>query len=107
MGVLKLPSPKADAESMIREIAKNHTRQLAIMDHARLRMIERDVTDKQLFLCIIDGELIKGPTWDRKEEPGWKCTFKRHCSGASLRVGCKLVEREEGKVLVLTVFWRE
>ena len=88
-------------------IVTQDTGQFFIMDHARMRMLERGVTDKQVMLCIADGDLIKGPDLDKEHELGWKCMFTRVCAGAALRVGCKLVQREEETVLVLTAFWRE
>jgi hypothetical protein len=70
-------------------------------------MLEREITDKQLQQCLSYGEMVRGPELDRKSEIGWKCTFRRTCAGSILRVGCKLIQRDEEMVLVLTTFWEE
>lgn len=98
---------KESAEFFIRKIADENTGQLFIMDHARLRMLEREITDRQLNLCISEGDMVRGPEFDRKNEIGWKCTFRRKCAGRVLFVACKLIQRDEETVLILTTFWEE
>ncbi len=44
---------KESAEFSIRKIADEITGQLFIMDHARMRMLERQITDRQLTLMYI------------------------------------------------------
>jgi len=70
-------------------------------------MLEREITDRQLQLCLSQGEMVRGPELDRKSEIGWKCTFRRECAGNGLRVGCKLIQRNKELVLVLTAFWEK
>lgn len=105
--MISLPTPKESAEFSIRKIAIENTRQLFITGHASMRMLEREITDKQLQLCLSQGEMIRGPELDRKSEIGWKCSFRRRCAGSMLRVGCKLIQRDEEIVLILTTFWEE
>lgn len=102
-----LPPSKEHAEFSIRKIVNENTGLLFITDHARMRMLEREITDKQLHLCISKGDMVRGPEFDRKSEIGWKCTFRRVCAGRVLRVGCKLIRRKEELVLVLTAFWED
>ncbi len=107
MGLLPFPAPKESVEYTIRQIVLQDTGRFFITDHARMRMLEREITDKHLLICIKEGELVSGPTLDKQHELGWTCVFSRICAGASLRVCCKLVQRDEETLLVLTAFWRE
>ena len=105
--MFSLPPPKESAEFTIRKIVTEDTGNFYITDHARLRMLERGITDRQIHLCISKGAMVRGPEFDRKNESGWTCTFRRQCAGSVLRAGCKLIQRQEGIVLVLTAFWEK
>ena len=105
--MFSLLPPKESAEFSIRNIVNENTGQIFITDHARMRMLEREITDKQLHLCLSKGDMVRDPEFDRKNENGWKCTFSRICAGSVLRVGCKLIQRDAAIVLVLTAFWEE
>lgn len=68
-------------------------------------MLERGVTRKQVFNVLKRGYLIGNIEWCTKDERGWKCKFRAISAGERISVVAKLVEREDGElVLVVTTF---
>jgi hypothetical protein len=96
--------PRDGAESKIREIASKASHEIYILDHAKMRMLEREITQRQIFKALINGELLEGPEWDTKEDKGWKCKFSRIVAGEKVTVVAKLVDREDSSCLVITVW---
>jgi hypothetical protein len=104
--VLSLPQiPKKDAVKVIREIAFSNTERVYVLDHAHMRMLERNITLRQIFKVIRHGDVVDGPEWSTDEEKGWKCVFKRITAGDCIEVVVKLVEREGAdSCLVVTAY---
>jgi len=104
--LVSLPKvPKADAVGRIYEIAQKETHRVLLLDHAHMRMLERDITHRQVFKVLRHGNPTDGPAWESTGEPGWKCVFRRITAGERIDVVAKLIERDgQAIVLVLTVF---
>ncbi len=102
---VKMPQiKKSDAESTIRDIATTNLNAIEFLDHASMRMQEREITVKQVLSVLKCGEMQDSPEWDTVKEKGWKCRFKRVQAGNEITVSAKLVERNQICCLIVTVF---
>jgi hypothetical protein len=95
---------KQQALPEIRRIAATETESLIILDHARERQQQREVTDRQILNVLKNGELTAAIEWDTKEERGWKCKLSRITAGDHVSVIAKLVNRNGTKCLIITVW---
>lgn len=96
---------KGDADQIVRSLATGMTGRFFFHAHAEMRLLERDITRKQVFNVVRSGQLIDGPNWDTKEENGWKCTYNWITAGVDITVAVKLIERSDGHCdLVLTAY---
>lgn len=103
--VLSLPFCSAnDVEGQIRKIAKESTIDIVKLDHAIDRMLEREITDRQILNVLKHGDRISDIVWNTDKEKGWKCTFRRITAGVSITVATKLVQRDDTTCLIVTVF---
>lgn len=103
---IELPfCPAAEVETLVREIATHRPERLFLLDHARQRMAERDVTLPQILKVLRHGERWEAPRWDPEGSRGWRCKFQRHVAGQQLAVVAKLIKRDEVQCLVVTVHW--
>ncbi len=88
----------------IQQIAKERTAAVIFLDHAEMRMQERNVSRKQVLQVIRHGDPIGKAEWNTDKERGWVCKFTRITAGVRLGVVAKLVERkDEHSVLIITV----
>ena len=103
--VAKLPRiKKCDVDTEIRRLATGLSGRFFFTDHAESRLVERDITKRQVFNVVRSGGLIEGPAWDTEKESGWMCRYNWITAGASITV-VKLVERSDGHCdLVITAF---
>jgi hypothetical protein len=95
---------KEKALPEIRRIATEETESLIILDHARDRQQQREVTDRQILNVLKNGELTGQFEWDTQEERGWKCKLSRITAGDHVSVIAKLVQRDGNKCLIITVW---
>ena len=96
---------KVDAISKIQEMAELDTGSIFFLDHAEMRMIERGITRRQILNVLKRGEFFGEVEWCTKEERGWKCKFRDISAGERISVVAKLVERQNGELLlVVTTF---
>ena len=103
--IVTLPFIARDkVEDEIRRIAKEATIDIVKLDHAIDRMVQREITDRQILNVLRRGERISGVTWNTDKERGWKCTFRRITAGANVTVATKLVRRDKTTCLIVTVF---
>jgi len=103
--IIALPKvKKADVEAEIRNIAKNQSDQIEFLDHASLRMQEREFSPKQVLSVLRTGVMLGTPDWEIELERGWRCRFRRIHAGDQITVCVKLVERDEAVCLIVTVF---
>lgn len=93
-----------EVEAEIRRLARDSSIDVIILDHARMRMLEREITDRQIFNVLKNGDLIDGAKWDAEKERGWKCKFRRVTAGVEVTVVAKLIKRESATCLIVTVF---
>jgi len=76
-----------------------------LTEHAEMRMLERNITLRQVFNVLERGGLVDGVEWCNKIEPGWKCKIKAISAGEVISVVAKLVDRTPRQlVLVITTF---
>ena len=104
--VAKLPIiKKCDVDSEIRRLATGISGRFFFTEHAEMRMIERDITKRQVFNVVRNGKIIEDPVWENNNEKGWKCRYNWITAGASVTVVVKLLERDDGHCdLVVTAF---
>lgn len=101
--LLTLPFIAAsEVEAELRRIATEATENLVISDHARMRMIERDITLGQIVKTIKAGGMICAPSWCAEKEKGWRCTFERINAGVKVTVVAKLIKQNENLCLIVT-----
>ena len=96
---------KCDVDVEIRRLATGVSSRFFFTEHAEMRMIERNITKRQVFNVVRNGDLVKDPVWDTDKESGWKCRYNWITAGASVTVVVKLIERSNGHCdLVITAF---
>jgi len=96
---------KCDVDVEIRRLAMGMSGRFYFTDHAEMRLLERDITKRQVFNVVRSGNLLTDPVWDTEKESGWKCRYSWITAGASVTVVVKLVERSNGHCdLVITAF---
>jgi len=104
--IAKLPIiKKCDADQEIRRLATGLSGRFYFTAHAEMRLLERDITKRQVFNVVRNGNLVGDPVWDIDKECGWKCRYNWITAGASVTAVVKLVERSDGHCdLVITTF---
>jgi len=106
--VIELPFISKDAvRGEIRRIAESETQSLSLLDHASDRMIQRDVTMRQILNVLKNGEQLGDICWCTEKERGWRCKLSRVTAGVKVTVVAKLVSRENTSCLVVTVWSQE
>jgi len=96
---------KNDVDGEIRRLATGVSGRFYFTAHAEMRLLERDITKRQIFNVVRSGDLVEGPVWDIKQESGWKCRYNWITAGVSITAVIKLVERSDGHCdLVITAF---
>lgn len=103
---IKLPKVKSDqADAEIRRIAKMETHRFIPSDHAHMRMLERNITLRQIQRVVMNGDLTNGPIWCTEVERGWKCEYRYIVAGVRISASVKLIDRSEGMFdLIITAF---
>lgn len=94
---------KENARAEIARIAREDSGCVEILDHALDRMVQRDITMRQVMRTLIDGELLD-TVWNGENEKGWRCKLRYMTAGKVVVVVAKLVERESSTCLVVTVW---
>ena len=104
--VAKLPKfKKCEADDEIRRLATGVSGRFYFTDYTEMRLLERDITKRQVFNTVRHGKLQGDPVWDTEKEAGWKCRYNWITAGASVTAVVKLVERSGGHCdLVITAF---
>ncbi|MCW7556503.1 DUF4258 domain-containing protein [Endozoicomonas gorgoniicola] len=103
--VVTLPFIKAgEVRQEIARIAKDESHNLDFLDHALLRMQEREVTTRQILNVLKNGEQIGDVTWCTDQEKGWRCRLSRVTAGVKITVVAKVVQRENTTCLVITTW---
>jgi hypothetical protein len=89
------------AQSRIRKIAEN-SENVILGNHARDRMIEREILDVDVFRIIRSGHVEGQPEYTDFKE--WKCKVVLKIRG-SRTAGVVVVLLHSGKLFVKTVEW--
>jgi len=84
----------------IKRIAREHEELIVLLDHAKTRMVERNITRIQILRGFARKAAIE---WDTINERGWKCRFSQSMAGEKVTVVAKLVQRHDKHCLVVTV----
>lgn len=106
--LIELPFISRDSvRDEIRRIAGSETESLSLLDHALERMIQRDISMRQIINVLKNGEQIGDIRWCSDKERGWRCKLKRMTAGINVTVVAKLVNRENTTCLVVTVWGQE
>ena len=69
--------------------------------HAKQRMLERNVTSRDVLRVLQAGHEVEGPI--RNEKMNWTCTFAGNSAGVGVQVVAVLVEEGNETCLVVTV----
>lgn len=88
----------------MREIARASTERLIVLEHAHMRMLEREITLQQVVRTLKNGEIVSDIKWDTTEDKGWKCNFRHTSAGVKINAVAKLVKKEEIQCLIVTVW---
>lgn len=102
--IISLPFPKGKVIQEIQRIAVEESGKVFFLDHAEMRMVEREITTRHIFKVLRHADTISDPKWITKEERGWRCVFKRITAGKSVEAVVKLVERDGNCCLIITVY---
>lgn len=102
--ILLSKTAKSDARARIAEIAKQSTGDIFFSDHCEMRMIERQITLRQVLQVLRRGEIVGDVAWNTDKERGWKMKLKCVAAGSEIVVVAKLIEREQECVIALTTF---
>lgn len=94
---------KENARAEIARVAREDSSAVEILDHAIDRMVQRDITIRQVMRTLIDGDSLD-INWDSENEKGWRCKLRYMSAGKVVVVIAKLVERESSACLVVTVW---
>lgn len=92
---------KAQAQEIVRELAR--LGKVRWSKHARERMKERKVNDKQVLTCLEKGKVMDDPVLANKSgnEGGYDITVERLTAGEYLRVGACLRFDQSTKIITV------
>ena len=95
---------RLNVEAEVRRIAGESTKDLVLLDHAKDRMLEREITERQSLNVLKNGDIMDAPKWDTEKERGWRCQFRGIAAGIDVTVITKLVKRDNTMCLIITVY---
>ena len=103
--VIALPFITKDrVREEIKRIASEESHNLDFLDHAVIRMNEREVTTRQVINVLKNGEQIGDISWCTEKEKGWRCRLSRVTAGSKITVVAKVIQRENITCLVITAW---
>lgn len=102
--IVCLPMSKERVREEIRILATTMSGSIFLLDHAEMRMLEREINRRQVFNVLCLGDQIGQIEWDTVVQSGWKCKLNRMIAGDSITVVAKLIQGEENHCLVVTVW---
>ncbi|QWT18761.1 DUF4258 domain-containing protein [Bacillus sp. NP157] len=70
--------------------------------HAEQRMVEREITLKQLLTCLRRGDLAESPRLD--EHGNWKLVVEAYTAGDHL-ASIVALDTRQPQAIVITTFW--
>jgi len=91
------------ARKILREIVEGYTDRMFISGHCRQRMVERQITDKQIMCCIRNGTFKEEPYWSPKGN--WEMKLEVISSGDIITAVVAIDHDADGNfILVITTF---
>lgn len=100
--VIPIKMNDADALSILRGCVANDSR-VFISPHAKERMLERNITLKQVLTCIEKGRITESPYRDVRGD--WRCSIEHYTSGSAVTVAIAFKYNNSGeRIVVVTVF---
>lgn len=100
--VIPIKMNDVDALTILRGCVVNDSR-IFICPHAKERMIERNITRKQVLTCIEKGKISESPYRDVKGD--WRCSIEHYTSGNAVTVAIAFKYNNSGeRIVVVTVF---
>ena len=87
------------ALKVIRELASD-SRNIVVIGHGRKRQRQRNITRRQIELCLQRGSIVEGPFVNRHGH--WQVTMFRHAAGEE--VNCVVAIEWAARLLVITLF---
>jgi len=100
--VIPIKMNDADALSILHGCVANDSR-VFISPHAKERMLERNITLKQVLACIEKGRITESPYRDVRGD--WRCSIEHYTSGNAVTVAIAFKYNNSGeRIVVVTVF---
>ncbi len=94
---------KVKAAEKLREISK-YSHRVFFTDHARERMIEREITKRDIFRVLESGQIIEEPFWVDSYS-SWEMTVEGASSGHYIKVAVALSSDKKGdKSIIITAY---
>lgn len=98
---------KRDAWPTIARLVNENSSNVYFLDHAELRMQEREISRKRVINVIKRCTTVEQLRWCNEGESGWRCKISGFSGSSKLSAVVKLVERENLEmILVITLFER-
>lgn len=97
--IVPLQVTPATAIKMIRELSAD-TANIVIIPHGKKRARQRQITHRQIELCVQKGTIQEGPF--RNQHGHWQVTMYRHAAGEE--VSCVVAIEWATRLLVITTF---
>lgn len=91
-----------DAQEFLKKCAKEQ-HLVFLSRHARERMAQRNITRKQIMICLEKGRVTESPYRDVKGD--WRCAMEHYTSGIVVNVAVAIKLDENGNhAVIVTVF---
>ena len=101
--VTAMPIPLDRVVDEIRKLAGDSAN-VYFSHHSSERMNQRGILQTQAIEVLQRGVVKEGPTLDSFKQTGLKVTMELFCAGRTVGVAAKLVEQNNNRVLVITVY---
>ncbi|MBI5447722.1 MAG: DUF4258 domain-containing protein [Gammaproteobacteria bacterium] len=94
---------RTEAIKTIRNAA-DHTALINVSDHAKIKMVDREITMPEMVKVLKNGAIIEGPS-SNHIHPNWECTLQGvvQTTGRRIRVIVAIEIGEDG-ILIVTIF---
>lgn len=104
-GILEFPLTELTARRIINDLARNHTDRIAWSRHVKQRMLERNVTSRQVLTLLKSRRSVfrKGPYEDLNGD--WKFNLKGLAAGQVIEVTVVLKNYQKSPLSVLVTVW--
>jgi hypothetical protein len=93
----------ARAEALIRQIAQESAN-VIFGDHTRARILEREITDIDMFRVLRTGGIVGAP--EPAERGEWKCKMVQRARGGR-EIGVVAIILRDKKLFIKTVEWED